>query len=294
MRATGLCAFLLIAVGGQVLATQTVLLPAVLCAPNDSIFIDDFDASGVIPHDPSLGIGGDYPSNQQRTIIMGSGSHEYYLHVPAAYAPGQSAPLVIVLHGAAGPGSADQQATTMRNDWSAAADRYGFIVLAPVATGPHGGWEVPGDYDVIVAELTDVEQRYNIELSRISLWGFSAGGDVAWDMLLNGTPLALNASTLAALASSGSSSVLACQGDQNTCDSRIAALPRKVPIDMHIGLQDYPPLLQWVRDDRQRLLNNGWIEGRTLSYTEFNGGHTLPLPQLDEIGGFMCRFAVGP
>lgn len=309
MRISGYATVVSLLVCAGASATQTVRLPAALCAGSGSIFVDDFDASGVIPHDPSLGSGGLYPGSRHRTVnVNAAGAQKYYLYVPAAYSPTQSMPLVIVLHGEAGSHTAaNSQATVMRNYWSTPAARYGFIVMAPVSNGVQGGWVAPdgsgdvNDYDVIDAEITDAEQAYNIERSRISLWGFSAGADVGWDMLLKAgayvRPTPLNESNLAVLASSAGSSAYACGGSASLCGTLFSALSRAVPVDMHIGLMD-TQTLPWAQADRQRLLNNGWIEGQTLSYIEFNGGHSATAAQfaaqVDETGGFMCRFAEQP
>lgn len=282
-------------------AAQSVRLPAALCAGSDSVFVDDFDASGLVPHDPSLGSGGPYPGNRHRTItVAGMGAQTYYLHIPAVYTPAQSMPLLILLHGTAGSHSgADAQATSLRNYWSAASDRYGFIVMAVVSNGSQRGWLAPdgtgnpNDYDVIAAELAHVEQIYNIERSRVSLWGFSAGAFVAWDMLLNAQnyvqPTPLNASNLAALATSSGNSNYACGSQYGLCNSLFAALPRVVPVIMYMGNAD--PRVTWAQADHQRLLANGWIDGQTLSYNEFVGGHEFVAAQLAPIGAFVCRYA---
>ena len=301
MRMRSLPALIFLVASGHGLATQTVRLPASLCAGGDSIFVDDFDASGVIPHDPSSGAGGTYPGDLSRTItVPGIGSQTYYLHVPPSYSPAQTMPLLVVLHGYAGDhASAAAQAAMMRGQWSTAADRYGFVVVAPVGKDSDGSWDLPPpigatDYDVIGAVKADVQQAYNIESSRVYLWGFSAGGHVAWDLVLNAdeynTPL--NQSNLAAFAlSAGAMGQLACNPQvSGWCASLVSSVPRKLPINIHIGVSD--PLLAFAQYDRAMLLAHGWQQGNTLSYTEFAGGHTYTLPQLDEIGGFLCRFAI--
>lgn len=276
--------------------TYTVRLPDAWCGGSDGLFADGFETGGVFSSDPSLGSGGAALGKVTGGFTSPSyGAQTYYLYLPPQYDPAQPAPLMVVLHGYAGsPFYASAAARTLRNAWITAADTYGFIIAAPVGNSPHGSWLVPGDYETIDLMLGDLAQDYNIERNRISIWGFSAGGHVVWDMVLNGGSNAspLDATNLAAMATSGANSQFACNNNPVTCGSRFAALQRKLPVDVHIGTND--PNYAWAADDQQRLLSSGWLAGDKLSFNIFVGGHTYTPAQVMQVGGFACRFAVQP
>ncbi|MGB8716855.1 MAG: hypothetical protein WCD66_10925 [Rhodanobacteraceae bacterium] len=289
---------------GPVSAAQTIRLPDYLCGGSQGIFADGYETGGVFSSDPSMGSGGAYPGNHSRSFPFAVlGTQTYYLHVPPQYQSGQAMPVMLVLEGYTGShANSVQDAQGMRDDWIGPADTYGFIVAVPVNNKWNGSW-LPADgsgqtndYDAIGAALDDLGQAYNIERNRVSVWGFSAGGHIAWDMLLNNgafvRPTPLNAGTLASMSTSGANSQFACNDTVATCGARFAALPRKVPVDIHIGNSD--PNYAWTGDDYQRLLTNGWVYGKNLSYTLFVGGHTYMASHLVQVAGFACRYALQP
>ena len=89
---------LLAIVAGPATATTSATLPAWVCAQPDTIFASAFDTSaGPVPHDPSLGSGGDYPGSQTRALHiagLGSGAQDYYIYVPEAYDPSRPWPML--------------------------------------------------------------------------------------------------------------------------------------------------------------------------------------------------------
>src|SRR5690606_12760717 len=93
------------------------------------------------------------------------------------------------LRGAAAPANMAAQAQQVRNDWSGWADARGFIVIASVGTSAIGGWGASGDFAELGAVLDDVTAAYNVERSRIYLWGFSAGAHFAHGVALDNTAL---------------------------------------------------------------------------------------------------------
>lgn len=282
----------------------TVRLPAGTCAADDTVFFDGFSGPVAVPSDPSAGNGGAVPADGDLAAaaqVPGGASFEYYLHLPTGYTASRSWPLMVVLHGAAGSHAQAITATqAVRANWAGRADAQGFIVVAPVGSSAQGSWVVPPvqpgsltDYDGFAAILAAVAADYNIERSRVYLWGFSAGGHVAWDLVFNAgtytTPL--NEGNLAGMAvSAGALSQLACNPQvAGWCDSLVAALPRRLPIDVHIGLTD--PLLPYARYDRDLLRAYGGGPGGTFGYHEFNGGHTYTTAHLGEAWAALCRYA---
>ena len=303
-----------------VCAATSVSLPGWSCAYPDALFVDAFDEGTAVPvpHDPSNGSGGAFPGKQSRKVHvadLGTGTQTYYLYLPADYTPAHSWPLLLVLHGAAQYGSQDNYASTTRDNWIAAATSGHFIVAAPVASKvyydqsfqPYAvSWLVPptsgpSDYDMFAAIRADLEGAYNIERTRIYGWGFSAGAHVMHDLAINDYSEAFNASTMAAYGvSAGVLQGLACPGPSNAgCAPLLAGLPRRIPVDIHIGTQDvdpkngnynYPDAIA----DHSLFLAEGWIDNQTIHYTEFTGGHTYTIAQLSTIWNNLCPNAVAP
>ena len=304
-----LAPLLLIGVTTDAGAAQTLVLPAWTCTHPDAIFTGRFEAGEtVVPHDPSNGSGGAYPGSLSRTLHitgLGSGTQTYYLYLPSDYTPARSWPLVLALHGVA-PGNGMGYASDVRDAWAPVAAAGHFIVAAPVAdqaifvSGQPGvSWLVPpapnpNDYDLFAAVRADVESAYNIERTRLYGWGFSSGGHVMHALGVDRYPSVFNASTLAAYSvSAGDLAGMACAGlADDDCSQLLASLPRKIPVDMHIGNGD--PGYQAVINDYDRFAAQGWIDGQTLFYSIFVGGHTYATSDLQQAWGNLCRQAVVP
>jgi len=288
-------------------AAQTVNLPDWVCSEPDVVFNGAFDtAAAAIPHDPSGGSGGAVGSVTRTVHVagLGSGTQGYYLYVPADYTPARSWPLVLALHGVA-PYPGNTYAAMIRDDWVSAASANGFIVVAPVAHeqvdvygSPGVTWLrppfEPNDYDEFAAIRADLESTYNIERTRIYGWGFSAGGHVMHDLGVNQHSTAFNASTMAAYSVSGADlAALACADVSDAgCSNLLAQLPRKIPVDIHIGNSD--PNYPYAKSDHLRFVAEGWVNHQTISYSVFVGGHTYTIDQLGDIWGFLCPNAVTP
>jgi poly(3-hydroxybutyrate) depolymerase len=274
-------------------AATTVALPPWMCGVGDTVFRSDFDPDGVIPHVPSNGSGGAFPGNQTRTInVPGIGNRTFYLRLPQAYAPDRSWPLLLALHGDKGPGAAPAAAMQVRTDWSAWSDPRGFIVLAPVASGSQGGWDPSVDVPTMSAALDDTMARYNVEESRVYLWGFSAGAHVAHALGLSNTDY-----FAAYGVSAGSLTQYACTDSGNpppSCSSLLGGAHPKIPVDIHLGNQDPLYTMYGAGGDPNRFQSGGWVLNQDLFYTLFNGGHTYTVAQLGEIWTNICPFALGP
>ena len=286
---------LLAAVHAPAEAASTFQLPASMCPNADAIFRDGFEVAAAIPHNPSNGSGGAYPGDVTRSIsVSGVGTRSYYLHLPSGYTPTRSWPILFVFHGASGSNAnAPAAAQQVRSDWSSWADSQGFIVLAFVGNQPQGGWGDPNDFPEINAAQADAFAAYNVEQSRVYLWGFSAGAHF-------GHAIALNNTTFFAAygVSAGSLEQYACTDNGSyppTCAALLSGAQPKIPVDIHLGNSDplaSPPYT--AAGDPQRFRNNGWSDGRTLYYVPFNGGHTYTVAQLGEIWNHLCPFALGP
>jgi poly(3-hydroxybutyrate) depolymerase len=280
-------------------AATTVRLPNWVCARPDALFIDGFQTAAAVTRLPSNGVGGALGNSTRAITIAGLGTQSVHVHVPPSYSPTQPMPLVLALHGQAGSAAAaESQAQAVRTAWATVADAQGFIVIAPVGTGASGSWSVPppapSDYDAFAAAIADAESAWNIDRSRRIGWGFSAGGHVMHDIVLNDFSSAITIDTFAAYAiSAGTLAGLACQSMSTTaCDAIVAGATRRIPIDFHVGTSD--PLFAQTSADSDRFLANGWVDSTTLWFTPFPGGHTYASSQFAQIWTNLCPFQVLP
>jgi poly(3-hydroxybutyrate) depolymerase len=285
--------FLFLLAAGSAGAASTVRLPPSACPSGESIFLDGFETV-VIPTDPSNGSGGAYPGDVTRTVSVPQvGTRTYYLHLPTAYTPARAWPILFIFHGASGSAaSAPGAAQDVRSDWSALADAQGFIVLSVVGNQAQGGWGASADGAEISAVQVDAFAAYNVEQSRVYLWGFSAGAHFGHGIALDNTDF-----FAAYGVSAGSLEQYACTDDGSyppTCASLLAGTHPKIPVDIHLGNADPLYTDYGAGNDPVRFENGGWINGVDLHYTLFNGGHEYTIPQLGEIWDNLCPFALGP
>ena len=290
-----LAALLLLAVASAHAAT-TVPLPAWICAAghDEIVFRSGFEAGEAVPRDPSNGSGGPYPGDQARGVdVPGVGNRVVYLYVPGDYSPSRAVPLLLVMHGTAGySGAAPAAARQVRTDWSSIADAGGFIVLAPVASGTNGSWEPDVDVPTIFAAIEDTLARYNIERTRLDMWGYSAGGHLAHALGL-GHPDFFAAYGVSA----GALTQYACSdsGDPPpSCSALLSGAEPKIPVDIHIGVVDPLYLYYGANADAARFEAGGWVPEQDLFWRPFPGGHTYTIAQLGEIWTNICPFALGP
>lgn len=291
-------------------ASEILRLPRSACT-TATLFASSFEDGENFAGDPSLGVGGGIGNSSRVIAVPGAegdptyGNKTYYIHVPSNYQADKATPLVVVLHGAAGSQPlAHTQAQSMRSLWTAVSDANGFIVAAPVGSdGTNGSWLVPSylghfptDYDVILAVIADIQSRYNIERQRRYLWGFSAGGHVALDILLNHYSATLDGDYFAGFGvNAGVSAGLACQGlSEFACNTLFSTLDPKTPVDMHHGTSDGTVNIAFAEADRTRFNSNGWVEGETFFWQAFNGGHTVLAAHPAEHWNNLCTFAVLP
>jgi len=285
-----LCSLMLSGAAVAAGAATTVPLPPSYCPASTVIFRDGFEPAGV-PHDPSNGSGGAYPGNVTRTIaVPGFGTRSYYLHVPANYTATRSWPLLLALRGQSLPVSTAAQ--QVRSDWSSWSDLDGFIVIAVAGNSTQGGWGAAGDIEEIDAALGDAFASYNVEQSRVYLWGFSAGAHYGHWLALGNTDF-----FAAYGVSAGSLEQYACTDDGSfppTCSALLTGTHPKIPVDIHLGTSD-PLYLQYgAGDDPTRFENGGWALNQDLFYIRFAGGHTYTVQQLGQIWNNICPFALGP
>ncbi len=288
-------------VAASVPAATTVQLPAWVCARPDALFIDGFQTAAAVTRLPSNGSGGALGPSTRTVTAAGYGTQSVYAYVPPNHSPTQPMPLVLALHGQAGSAAAaDAQAQAVRNAWASVAATQGFIVIAPVGAGASGSWNVPdvpdepSDYSIFAAAIADAEAAWNIDRSRRIGWGFSAGGHVMHDLVFNHYSTQVTIDSFAAYAvSAGTLAGLACAGLSSAqCSTLVAAAPRPIPLDLHVGNGD--PLVNAVLDDNDRLLANGWTDNVTLWLTLFVGNHVYSSTHAAQIWTNLCPFQALP
>ncbi|HZP65717.1 MAG TPA: hypothetical protein VFB32_05355 [Rudaea sp.] len=284
---------------------QRSVLPAWVCSEPDAVFVAGFETGEApVPHQASGGSGGLYAGDISRQVsVAGLGTQTYYLHIPLHYKPNHPWPLVVALHGAGGPNTSDVYARTVRSDWGGVGEAGGFLVIAPVGTdSTGGGWiepgaggEGPSDYDIVAAAIADTEAAYNVDLDRVYLWGYSAGGEVTYDIALTGWS-GMNANTFAGIAVTGAA-LAGCPSYTVAASCVPANAARTIPLDIHMGTAD--PRLPYAVSDENTFLAHGWTSGDTLFFTEFTdgnppGGHLYTTADLHDVWTNICPNAVVP
>jgi dipeptidyl aminopeptidase/acylaminoacyl peptidase len=102
----------------------------------------------------------------------------YTLFVPSSYAPGKPAPLIVNLHGL----NITPLQQMLFDGTTDLAERYGFIVVAPMGFSLSGWWGAragrPGELSELDAMtlLKRIREQYAVDGDRIYLMGHSMGG----------------------------------------------------------------------------------------------------------------------
>lgn len=240
--------------------------------------------------EPSRGSGGAFPGAVARTVLVGSPPvlRTYFAYVPETHSPTKALPVLLVLHGAGGAGTATSNARLLRDAWKDVAEAREFIVVAPISTGSGGGWLPERDYYTMAAVLEDLAAHYNIDRSRIHGWGFSAGGHVLHDIALNQHLPNLGSDTFAAYAvAAGVLEAYACNS-VTSCNALLDAAPRKIPVTLRVGVTD--PYFHTMQSNYNRFAARGWVAGESVEWAALNGGHEIFLADFNATWDFLCPF----
>ena len=137
--------------------------------------------------------------NQKLSLVVGSLTREYVVHVPPQYDGNTPLPVVIMFHGGGGNDTQVISAT----GWDAKADQEGFLAVFPQGTRPDqsqprkfvgnpSSWNdgsargigaVKGNIDdvgFVSAMIQDLEQRYKVDSRHIYATGFSNGASMTF------------------------------------------------------------------------------------------------------------------
>ncbi len=132
------------------------------------------------------------------SIVVDGHERTYLVHVPAAYKPRTPSPLVLMLHG----GGGTAKAAAWETEWTAKAEKEGFIVVFPnaLARDPtkassfagnpqlwndgsdrfYPGQNAADDVGFIAAMLDDLSGRFAVDKGRIFVTGFSNGASMSF------------------------------------------------------------------------------------------------------------------
>jgi phospholipase/carboxylesterase len=175
-----------------------------------------------------------------------------FIYVPASYSVKQTAPLVLLLHGAGG--EARQTVPLLEG----LADKKGLILLVPDSRGRtwdilEGGYGA--DVSFIDRALEQTFSRYSIDAGRVACAGFSDGASYALSLgMMNGDlfthVLAFSPGFMAPASLNGSPSIYISHGTRD----------RVLPVNVC----------------SRRIVKQIESAGYRHEYREFDGGHTVP------------------
>ena len=176
------------------------------------------------------------------------------LYVPRGYKSDVAAPLVVMLHGASNRAQAVDYTFPL-------ADEFGVIILAPDSRG-RGTWdalerEFEADVQFIDGALAHTFRRYSVDPQRLAMAGFSDGASYALALGianggLFGRVMAFSPGTIPPVARRGKPRIFVSHGTRDTV-LRIDSTSRRIV-----------PRLK--------------AQGYDVTYREFDGPHTVPVP----------------
>jgi hypothetical protein len=290
MFRSALVSLLLCAVASPVRA-QFMLedFAATTCGAGESLFRSGLEAAESGGAIPSGGGGGDVGVFDLAVAVPDTGRLQTVrVLVPDGQDASLAAPLVVVLHGAAGsPANAAAAAAAMRNLWATVSTRESAIVLAPIASGASGGWVPAWDTPALACAIAQLERRYNIDRSRRFLWGFSAGAHYGHALALG------NAERFGAYAiNAGALWALACgqPGTASDCAVTLPQVTRRIPVRLRVGSTD--PLASYVQGDAVRFDQAGWANA--VSSGLVSGGHTVGNADIEAAWGWFAAHRLPP
>lgn len=117
-----------------------------------------------------------------RSVALNGQKHPYVVYVPESLDLSRPVPLVLFLHGKGecGTDNTAQLRVGLAPAVLAHPGRWPCLILMPQKPDAEKQWE---DYDAMVmAQLSDVKNRYRIDPDRVYLTGLSQGGHGTWTL----------------------------------------------------------------------------------------------------------------
>lgn len=106
----------------------------------------------------------------------------YLVQLPPDYNHQRSYPVLVLLQ------SAREPAKTLIERWKEAAAHHGYILAAPLWGGKGKQFSYnysPGEHALVLDTLRDLRRRFNVDSDRVFLFGWEAGGTMAFDIGLS-------------------------------------------------------------------------------------------------------------
>jgi polyhydroxybutyrate depolymerase len=175
-------------------------------------------------------------SIQQRTLVFRGTTYPFFVY-SASVDHSRAMPAVLLLHGGGGNGRDFLMA------WKSLAEKNGILLIAPtLPMGEETERRVPELFPKLVAQ---VEEEWNLDRSRIYLFGYSAGGYETFDGAMLNSTLFAAASVFAAMITPD-------------YDWIIDRAQRKTPVAIYIGDRDQAIPLAGAQRTRDVLKKKGF------------------------------------
>lgn len=258
-------------VAARVSAAQTITIGGDPCR-NDRLFAHGF---------------GEDSEREVGLLTRQFAGRTHFLVVPPGYRHELAHPLLLALHGTGGtPSGAVNNALAIAQIWQPIARTRGMLVVVPIGSSSSGSWNPPVDFAYLDQLRAHVATEFNIDATRHYLWGFSAGGHVGHDLVLQRTDQ-FAAYAIAAGVLRGYACLAAA------CPAYLAAVPRRVPLDISSGIGDQVVPISEISADEGRFRDAGWQPGIDLWVRGLSSqGHTYSATQLADSWNTICRFGV--
>jgi len=153
---------------GQIITLLPPPFPDDLAAPQGKL----------IKKDEVGGVDGIYLRNTG-SVPGEAGGYDYFLRLPAEYHHGRAYPVILALN------SPQLSAEMMVAQLAEFADRFGYIIAAPVWCGPfkQKNYDYSGqDHVWVTAVQRDLLRRFQVDPDKLFLFGFGSGANFALDM----------------------------------------------------------------------------------------------------------------
>jgi poly(3-hydroxybutyrate) depolymerase len=122
----------------------------------------------------------------RKTTCVDGVERPWVLYVPTSYEPAKPTPLLVILHGGVSRPeiTGDPLAYARDNEWTVAAEEYGWLALYPFGQKDATWWDKVGMANIRNLVRT-VKQEYNVDDDRVYMGGFSDGASAAfcWAMV---------------------------------------------------------------------------------------------------------------
>jgi len=228
-------------------------------------------------------------ASTQESLTVGGVTRVYYVYTPKSYSAETKVPVVFVLH----PLTKDAAWAEHTMGWDQCADKNGFLVVYGQSSSDIGIWNAglsdaerasgADDVGYLEAVMDAVESAYAVDMSRVYMVGFSAGGIMTAKMGAT-VPKSLTAiATVAGITGFADKDVLVPTAPLSIITFRGTA-DRVAPYT-----SDAPSVLFNIRVYSAASTAADWAHADGCSQppttTQINGGHIVETDYMGGVGG---------